>query len=693
MDGFGINIGMNDTRPPKKRLMIGAYRGCRDIDAFAEYIIGLGDDLYNELKGIIRDSKFYDYLTALGLDLCAAELENCSQKAQTQDSAYFHSAAAEPSLTLQEVELFFDLLEAQVYSEDIRKEVRKFYKEKGPHAYLLWWKEHTHYYKHHNSKARDYMDKVEKFEFTGEDISSMRESFLKLKEMSVGFKKMFSGNFFLAKLGILGSDAQITTTHEDAYWHGELLDEPVPLGGVRTSKDTFIRRAFDEAEKQTKNLTEEMDKTAKTLMDKDKLYLGFNVRFLITFILCGVVSAVALARGYVLKDLFRQTVLERFALNSLEEYLYSLYRLFFVLFAGYGVWQLFRLKSSFRTIAVVKKLQDLSKAITREISEEKNRLDTTCQRLLKGKGTKIEIKDKGYDKLIEEYRDMEKKLEDKSSLERLVCHDILIMGLTIVCFWYLGRYSVMAMGESFSYYSVACLLITYLLFHMLLYYVEMALCDLVGMVFAKVAVSLLFVGYQVGMGLFYKMAGLFVPVRPGYIETGSKLLDIGAILTSRGSVMLIVTSLMGALLIAVTNAADELQYRSEGVYAAGTGASENYYKPERVKKGDIKIFILAALFMLADARMVAHLVHDISAIKIVIYLILGGVWTILYICFFADENEVMYGRRYQVSFCLFYVYYAVLALSGIAGFGLREVLFVLLQPLPMRLLFFIVRFV
>ncbi len=677
------------------RRSVYAYKGCRDFDSFTQYVMGLGDELYPEIKAIVRDPAFYDFLNALGFKDQAAELQENAILPQTHGLGFFHSPASDEDLTLKEVEMLFDLMESRTENEEIKAALRTFYKENGPYAYLLWWKERTHLYKHTTGKARDYIDNIDKFEFTGKDISSMRESFLKLKEMSVGFRKMFGDNIFLARMGLSNGKDQIVSTHEEMYWHGELLGEPVPLGAKKSKKDVFVRQAFVDAEKHCNNLTESIDKTGKELMEKDKLYLGFNVRFLVVFIVCGVVAALALAKGYILKDLFKSLVLTKINLNCLEDYLYSLYRLFFMLLAAFGIWQLFRLKSSLKTVGMVKDLQNACSDIKALLAEEESKLDRTCQKLIAEPGKRIELNDRGYEQLTEKYTKMAKDLEEKTSLERLVFHDVLIMGLTIVCFWYLGRYSVQAMGESFNYYSVACMLITYLIFHMLLYYVEMALCDLVGGIFAKIAVLLLYIGYQVGMGMFVKMSGLFVNLQDALLgktaENGNAFLTAISHITSRGGAIMIVTTLTGILLIVMTKAEDEIDYIKEGLYAPSKDSGTVFYEGSRVKKGNKKLFLFTALFMLLDARIVSLLVHSVSPIKVVIYLVMGGVWAILAISFFTEDNAAMYGNRYVMSFITFYVYYVFMALAGVAGFDLKVALFVILQPLPMRLLFMVIK--
>ncbi|MCM1086644.1 MAG: protein kinase [Muribaculaceae bacterium] len=190
------------------------FRECKTLNEIGKYVAELSGDFYAGVASVLTSAFFYGFLFASGYGEHAWYMINRIQNGR----AY------------EDVEMLFDLFNAEIDDSEIKKAVMDCYLKKGPYAHLYWWKNHLELYSFHSAEADAIKTEIESCAVSGKDIQQLREGFARLEQLAIRFREMFVDNIFLASLGLNKGKNDITAEKAAAYWHYNFLDREAPIG-------------------------------------------------------------------------------------------------------------------------------------------------------------------------------------------------------------------------------------------------------------------------------------------------------------------------------------------------------------------------------------------------------------------------------------------------------------------------------
>ena len=191
------------------------YKNCSSIDELAEYLIEQKADLIEEISQMLQDPRFYGFLIALGYISGKNDFPNNVDREHPEN--------------YKNINAVFDFLDEKI-KEDLRDSLASLYREYGPYAHLLWWKNHLNLYNFNTVEANRIKKQIEETRLDENTISKIGEQYLKLQKLSINFRKLFVDNVFLAQMGMDQGRKDITSSQGDAYWEFDYCGQRAPIG-------------------------------------------------------------------------------------------------------------------------------------------------------------------------------------------------------------------------------------------------------------------------------------------------------------------------------------------------------------------------------------------------------------------------------------------------------------------------------
>lgn len=190
------------------------YEGASTLEELAMYVMEYKGNLYEMLERLVVDTFFYGFLFAKGY------IEN----------AYYMIRNIKNGRNFEDFEMIFDLFNSQIKEENIIESLNKFYIEKGPSSYLVWWKNNLDLYTYNSNEANQLKDKIEAYKIDTTSLDSIRNSFAELENLAIRFRGMFVDNVFMAQMGLTNGKEEIQSDKIEAYWHMNFLEREAPIG-------------------------------------------------------------------------------------------------------------------------------------------------------------------------------------------------------------------------------------------------------------------------------------------------------------------------------------------------------------------------------------------------------------------------------------------------------------------------------
>lgn len=191
------------------------FNGCVSLDDVIELLCSTTENKYAfALYNLAKAPRFYGFLFSLGY------FDYAKNTIQENLSDY------------DDVENLYSFLEQQTEDKMLKMKLVSYYRDNGPSAYLLWFKEHLDLYQFNGVEANELRKEIESFQVKGNSIAEIRKCNSELMTLVFRFRNMFVDDVYLARLGLIGGRETngITSNHLNAYWHKLLYGRNVPIG-------------------------------------------------------------------------------------------------------------------------------------------------------------------------------------------------------------------------------------------------------------------------------------------------------------------------------------------------------------------------------------------------------------------------------------------------------------------------------
>ena len=197
------------------------YKGCSSIDQLVEHLSGYRGNVTGEISQIAISPLFYGFLFANGYS----------------ENAIYIIQNIENGESRKDLDMIFDLLDTNIENKNLRESLATVYREYGPYAHLLWWKNHLSMYMFKTAEANQIKNEIESVSVEANTISELRNQYNELEQLSIRFRNMFVDNIFLAQMGLDRGRKDIASNQEDAYWHCDYCGYEAPIGFMKESKE------------------------------------------------------------------------------------------------------------------------------------------------------------------------------------------------------------------------------------------------------------------------------------------------------------------------------------------------------------------------------------------------------------------------------------------------------------------------
>ena len=191
------------------------FEDCKNVEELASSLSARTEKVYGYMTdGLLRNPRFYGFLYAQGF----ADFADKLLRGTGSD--------------MEQMELLFSFLEQQTEGGADRKKLVDFYIKHGPHAYMLWFRDHLDLYQFNGQTAGALRSEIVNCRIGGETIEQVRECYDSMRELVARFKELFQNNLYKAYLGLTEGKERdgVTSSHLFAYWHKSFLGHSVPIG-------------------------------------------------------------------------------------------------------------------------------------------------------------------------------------------------------------------------------------------------------------------------------------------------------------------------------------------------------------------------------------------------------------------------------------------------------------------------------
>ena len=634
-----------------------SYRNCRTIDQVCDYLAGLGTEFYEEVEEILASPYFYGFLYAIGYGEGAEELIEGIQDGKCHG----------------DLELFFDFLEKHVGGPQAKDKLVDCYLRKGPWAHLYWWKNHLDLYQFHGEEATALRGRIEGMKPDVSSLQKVREQMMELEQYSAEFRKLFADNIFLAKMGLDRGRTGITSTHMEAYWHYEFYGKEAPIGfsaEVGKGEEQSLKAPYDEAMSYADSLIGQCGELKESFHTGDALLVKHNLKYIVL-----MVAQILLGIGGLIMKGMLFTYLEAHAPESwdwglLENYASMILLLICLVLIALGAWRLFRI------LYVGKRKVDLAEfeRITQGIQREKAAAGESFEQMVGAfRSRTFETVGNGnaWERSYAEFR--EKALGMGSRTQTWV--QVISAGISFValgCFALIFTpWIVSAVTKHFDFAAAFIVCSAYLILYELMNLSMVELARYQKKIAKPVMIGL-FVFYQVIVGVLLAGRDGYAPILGG----GGFLKDY---LLTKGTIFLVVTTLLGVLVQGCTDLDRYLQWREKGYLDIEIGGDvvKRIYPIEKYAT-----VLVGTLCLFATPFGTAYAFNGASFLAgVLVYLGIGVVWIGVLVLFSTQRLRYAAGQSLAWTRNAFYAAYFFLTIGLIPGFGIWTALLVVLHIL------------